>query len=116
MTFPAALGFVTSTLPKVVVGVGSLVALVASLSVSFLTGLGSLIMAGALLWLRYHMEGKEKDKQRQHEASKWKYDAIQREKNRQHEASEADKNRKKEIKLALIAAQDRTSSSVMAVA
>ena len=107
MTFPAALGSVTSTLPKVVVGVGSLVALVASFSVSFLTGLGSLISAGALLWLRYHMEGVEKDKQRQHEAS-------EREKDRKHEG----KKWKHDEVVARINAQDRTTttSSVMAVA
>ena len=129
MSLTPALRSFTSRLPNIGVGLGSLVA---SFMLPFWPWLGSLVSAIALLWLRYHMEGIEKDKQRQHEASehekdrqrdasklgheekKWQYDAQEREKEREHEV----KKWKHDKEAARINALARTTSStsVMAVA
>ena len=114
MSLNPALRSLTSTLPSVGVAVGSLVAVVASFSLPVWPWLGSLVSAAVLLWLRYHVEEMEKDKQRAHEASKWQHEAQEREKERQHE----EKKWKQEKEVARINAPARTitSSSVMAVA
>lgn len=125
MSLTPALRSITSTLPSIGLTVGSLVALVASFSLSGWSWLGSLVSAGVLLWLRYHLEGREKDKQRQHEASEHEKDRQQEAQKWQQEAQEREKDREHEVKkwkhdkeVARINAPASTSStsSVMAVA
>jgi hypothetical protein len=109
MSVTDALGSVTSTLPKVGVAVGALLAFAATFSLSFLTGLGSLVSAVVLLGIRGHMEERQLKikledaaKQRQHEAERWQHEASESDKKRKHKAREGDKGRKKAVTLALI--------------
>ena len=104
MDFIPALASAPSNPPNRWAAAGSLLAFAAAFAVSFWTGLGSLVCSVALLWLKQHWEGEEKDRQRQADekqlamrlaseekqlAMKYDHKAKEQQKGRQHEKAMA---------------------------